>query len=93
MLLGKTTNRTNLSGSLKKLLEPPERTCFRCGKTFWENKTSEISKIEESLIDLPAASMRDNLIIVGILEQAEETKEATLTTYNPEAATILGKHY
>lgn len=50
-------------------------------------------KIEESLIDLQAARMRDNLIIVGILEQAEETKEVTLTTHNPEAATTLGRHY
>lgn len=49
-------------------------------------------KTQESLIDLQEAGMRDNLIIVGILEQVEE-KEATLTTHNPEAATTLGRHY
>jgi len=45
-------------------------------------------RMKESIIDLQACSMRDNLVFSGILEQADEDPELTIKNYRDTVKNI-----
>ncbi len=64
-------------------------------KSLTENMThlsEENKKIKETVIDLQARSMRDNLVFSGIPESAEEDPEATVKKLYQDIPEASGRH-